>query len=105
MVRIPLRHKQQILDYVSHLKQVEVTPQVESTEQPTAPQTEPLQTEQVDAEIPVFFGLIEEMGIVDLQKRCDLYGIGYFDEFGRMLQKEELREKMKRFFVEYVTRK
>jgi hypothetical protein len=104
VVRIPLRHKQQILDYVSHLKQTETTPQTEPPEQPTAPQTETLQTEQPDAETPVILGLIEEMGIVDLQQTAKLYGINYLDEYGRMLGKEDLREKMMRFFMGYVTR-
>jgi hypothetical protein len=104
VLRLPLRHKQQILDYVSYLKQSEITPQAEQAEQPTALQTEPLQTEQLDAETPVILGLIEQWGIVDLQQIAKNYGVDYFGQDGRMLPKEELREKMKRFFMEYTKR-
>jgi hypothetical protein len=100
VIRIPIKHKEKIQQYIQHLKQAETTPQTEPPEPAETPQTE----QPEPAETPVTLGLIEQWGIVDLQQTAKLYGINYFDEHGRMLPKEELREKMMRFFMGYVTR-
>jgi hypothetical protein len=89
VLRVPLEHKQKVLDYIQYLKQSEVGEQVEPVEQPEQPEP---------AENPVFFGLVQEIGIVDLHKIAQFFGINYLDEHGRMLEKERLRQKVMRFF-------
>ncbi len=109
VVRIPLRHKQQILDYVSHLKQTETTPQTEPPEQPKTLQTEPAeqpeQPEQPEQDkTPVALGLVQEMGLIDLHSVAKNYGISCVDTQGRFLDKERLRAEVVRFFMGYVDR-
>ncbi|MBD0343316.1 MAG: hypothetical protein ICV63_00470 [Coleofasciculus sp. Co-bin14] len=78
VVRLPLRHKEKVLEIIQHLKQSEVSQ--EATKQ---------------TETPVALGiiqiLIERMGLIDLCQLCQFYEIPCTDEWGRFLEKKILR--------------
>ncbi|HEY9633738.1 MAG TPA: hypothetical protein V6D14_10050 [Coleofasciculaceae cyanobacterium] len=99
VVRVPIRFKQKVQQYVQSLKQSELTEQVEVIEQDKTPE-QAESTEQPGT--PVALAIVERAGLIDLCKIAESYGINYLDQQGRCLGKEELRAKILHFFRGYI---
>jgi 3-deoxy-D-manno-octulosonic-acid transferase len=65
VIRVPIRHKEKIQQYIQHLKEAESTEQVRTTEQ---------------SETPVALSIVQGMGLIDLCKTALCYGISRIDE-------------------------